>query len=181
MADLQNAPGKKPKAVGENIIYWNPAECMPFDLFSYFREAGRCREESRFLAATAMSSTAIELILNRDRRLKTLPELRRVSGWATLNNGNLRVARAHGLPVQTLLSTDEDLGSDKRIDFVELRNKVAQGEISHLVLDLSDYDPDAARLAADQWKKMHDFIIEWFNTAPDVQDRHIQNYKWPDP
>jgi hypothetical protein len=50
-----------------------------------------------------------------------------------------------GLPDYTLLSAGEDLSRSHPITFVELRNKVAHGEIGHLVRDLSDYDPDAAR------------------------------------
>jgi len=152
---------------------------MPLDLFSYFREAGRCRDEGRFLACIAMASTAIELIINKDRRLKHLPTLRRISGWATLNKGNLKIAKLSGLPTVTLLEPSEDLDREGPIAFVDLRNKVAHGEISHLVRDLSDYDPAAAELANGQHKKMHDFIIQWFNSAPDVQEGFIKNYQWP--
>ena len=62
---------------------------------------------------------------------------------------------------------------------MELRNKVAHGEISHLVNDLSDYDPIAALMAAEQEGKMRHFVSEWFNTAPDVQDGHIRKNRWP--
>jgi len=160
-------------------LFRSHSERYPLDLFSYTREAGYCLDEHRFLAAIAMASTAIELILNRDRRLRTLPKLKRISGWATLNNGNLRVARERGLPVHTLLSPGEDLCRLQPIAFVELRNKVAHGEIGHFVRDLSDYDPDAARLATEQDSKMRHFVSEWYNTAPDVQEGHIRNHRWP--
>ncbi len=170
---------ERPTAQGENVIYWSPAYRMPLDLFSYFREAKRCRDERRFLASIAMASTAIELIIHKDRRLKNLATLKRIYGWATLNNGNLRIAWQNALPVETLLSAGEDLDAEQPVAFVELRNKVAHGEISHLVKDLSDYDPAAASLANDQVKKMHHFIIKWFNTAPDVQEGFIRDYQWP--
>jgi hypothetical protein len=170
---------ERPTAIGADVIYWSPAERMPLDLFSYFREAGRCRDDRRFLAAIAMASTAVELILNRDRRLRGVKGFRQVSGWRTLNKRNLRLALEHGLPVGTILSAGEDLGSNLPLAFVELRNKVAHGQIGYLVRDLSDYDGGAERLAAEQHKKMHDFIIAWFNTAPDVQEGHIREHQWP--
>jgi hypothetical protein len=176
---LRPTAEERPTASGTNVIYWRPAERMPLDLFSYFREAGRCRDDRRFLAAITMASTAIELVLNRDRRLRHVKGFRRVSGWRTLNKGNLRIALQHGLPVRTLLSLDEDLGGKLPLVFVDLRNKVAHGQISHLVRDLSDYDAGAERLASEQHKKMHDFIIAWFNAAPDVQEGHIRNHQWP--
>lgn len=58
-------------------------------------------------------------------------------------------------------------------------NKIAHGEIVHLVSDLSDYDPGAERIADEQGLKMRKFVSEWFNTAPDVQQGHIRNNQWP--
>jgi len=47
--------------------------------------------------------------------------------------------------------------------------------------DISDYDPKAEEEALDQIQKAQRFnIVEWFNTAPDVQERHIANHQWPD-
>jgi hypothetical protein len=46
------------------------------------------------------------------------------------------------------------------------RNKIAHGEITHLVSDLSDYDLSAEQMAADQETKMRRFVSEWFNAAP---------------
>jgi hypothetical protein len=97
-----------------------------------------------------------------------------------LKNANLRIARGHGLPTSTLMAERDDLDSEKPIAFVDLRNKVAHGEITHLVKDLSDYDPVARELAAEQEDKMRKFVSEWFNTAPDVQDGHIRDNRWPD-
>ena len=149
------------------------------DLFSYTREAGPCLDENRFLSAITMASTAVELILNRDRRMRAVPGFPGAYGWANLNNRTLRLARDNGLLTNDLMAAGDDLDSDKPIAFVELRNKVAHGEITHLVNDLSDYDPTAARLAAEQENKMRRFVSQWFNTAPDVQDGHIRRNRWP--
>jgi hypothetical protein len=45
---------------------------------------------------------------------------------------------------------------------------------------LSGYDPGAKQLAAAQEVKMRKFVTEWFNTAPDVQQGHIKDHRWPD-
>jgi len=127
-----------------------------------------------------MASTAVEIILNRDRRLRALPNFKGSDGWAYLNNRTLRIARDSGLPSNALLSEDDDLDSQTPIAFVVARNKIAHGEIDHLVNDLSDYDPRAEQIATDQGLKMRKFVSEWFNTAPDVQEGHIRNNRWPD-
>ena len=171
---------KKPWMSNDPSMYRSPAERMPMDLFSYSREAGHCLRGRQFLASIAMASTAVELILNRDRRLKRLPKLKRILGWATLNNHNLRIARAKGLPAEELISAGDDLDGTTPIAFVELRNKVAHGEIAHFVEDLSDYDAVAAEMATAQEQKMRHFVAEWFNTAPDVQEGHIRENRWPD-
>ena len=57
---------RREKLVG--VILWTEAERMPIDLFSYIREASRCFSVARYLAAIAMASCAVELVLNRDRR-----------------------------------------------------------------------------------------------------------------
>ncbi len=49
-----------------------------------------------FLACIAMASTAVEIILNRDRRLRALPKFKASDGWAYLNNRN------SGLPEKTV-------------------------------------------------------------------------------
>ena len=180
MGDSSDATERKPWMSSGPSMYREPAERMPMDLFSYTREAGHYLGERRFLAAIALSSTAVELILNRDRRMRALPEIAHAPhGWANLNNRNLRIAREKGLPTNALMSQVDDLDSDIPVAFVELRNKVAHGEIAHLVTTLSDYDPSAAGLAADQESKMRKFVSEWFNTAPDVQEGHIRENRWP--
>ncbi len=179
MGDSPVAPEEKPHMTRGRPLYRTHAERYPLDLFSYTREAGYCLDDHRFLAAIAMASSAVELILNRDRRLRAVPGFQGAYGWANLNNRTLRVARDNGLPTNALLSEGDNLDSDQPIPFVELRNKVAHGEISHLVSDLSDYDPDAVKLAAEQDSKMRHFVSEWYNTAPDVQEGHIRRNRWP--
>jgi hypothetical protein len=159
--------------------YRTDSERYPLDLFSFTREAAFCRDERRFLAVIALSATAVELIVNRDSRTRNNPNLRRTAGWANLNNFNLRVAKAQGLPVGMLLEDGDDLDTDEPIAFVRLRNKVAHGEIDALhIVDLSDYDATAEKLANEHEKKMRRFVAEWYNTAPDVQEGHIRGHKW---
>lgn len=86
--------------------------------------------------------------------------------WMSSGHRTLRTARENGLPTDKLLSPGDDLNERRPIAFVELRNKIAHGEIAHLVTDLSDYDPSAEQMAADQENKMRQFVSEWFNTAP---------------
>ena len=62
------------------IVYWGPSVKMPMDLFSYIREAALCFTVARFLATIVLSSSAVELILNRDRRTQKHEELKRISG-----------------------------------------------------------------------------------------------------
>ena len=170
---------KKPWMSSARRLFRHCPDRYPIDVFSYTREAAHCFVERRFLACIAMASTAVEIILNRDRRLRVLPNFKGQNGWAYLNNRTLRIARDHGLPSTALLSPGDDLESQRPIGFVVIRNKIAHGEITHLVNDLSDYDPDAERIADEQELKMRSFVSEWFNTAPDVQEGHIRNNRWP--
>ncbi len=65
------------------------------------------------------------------------------------------------------------------IAFVRPRNKVAHGEIDALhIVDLSDYDAIAEKLANEHEAKMRRFVAEWYNTAPDVQEGHMRKHKW---
>jgi hypothetical protein len=180
MSDSRDPAREGPWMTSGRSGFRTHADRMPMDLFSYTREAVHCFDERRFLASIAMNSTAVELILNRDRRLSELPNYKGSSGWANLNNQTLRIAREHGLPTDALMSAGEDLDSGVQIAFVRLRNKVAHGEIAHLVTDLSDYDPEAERLAAEQEGKTRRFVSTWFNTAPDVQEGHIRKNHWPE-
>jgi hypothetical protein len=161
-------------------LFWTDSGRMPIDLFSYIREASRCFTVARFLAAITMASSAVELILNRDRRTRRHEDMRRVGDWATLNNGNLIAAGALGLPVQHLCSPGEHLDLKPPLVFVERRNKVAHGEVLQMLSSLSDYDPKAEEEALDQLQKAQRFVVEWFNTAPDVQERCIAHHRWPD-
>jgi hypothetical protein len=182
MSDPAEATEQKPWMSSGRSLHWRPAERMPLDLFSYTREAVHCLDRGRFLAAISMASTAVELILNRDGRMKRLTEIAQAThGWLKLNNRTLRVARKNILPTHALLSEGDDLDSTRPISFVDLRNKIAHGEIAHLVTTLSDHDPSAERLACEQVRKMRRFVSEWFNTAPDVQEGRIRNHRWPDP
>lgn len=162
------------------MLYWSPSVKMPLDLFSYIREASTCFTIARYLACLVLSSGAVELILNKDSRTKDLVDLRRIGGWATLSNQNLDIASRYGLPVNSLLSGGENLKNAVPVTFVNRRNKVAHGEIFPLIRDLSDYDPSAEAEALDQLTKSQRFVIEWFNSAPDVQTCTIQNHRWPD-
>jgi hypothetical protein len=76
MSDSSGPDEKKPWMSGGPSMYREPAERLPMDVFSYTREAGHCLQERRFLACVAMASTAVELILNRDRRLRVLRRTR---------------------------------------------------------------------------------------------------------
>ncbi len=105
------------------MLYWSPSTKMPLDLFSYVREASLCFTIARYLACLVLSSSAVELVLNRDTRTKDLGDLRRVAGWATLNNQNLDTALRHGLPVNSLLSAGESLKDTTPIAFVNRRRK----------------------------------------------------------
>jgi hypothetical protein len=161
------------------ILYWTPSVNMPLDLFSYIREAALCFEVARFLSTIVLSSSAVELILNRDRRTRHHAGLRKIGGWATLNNQNLAIAGSQGLPVGSLISAGESLADAQPLKFVTLRNKVAHGEIFHMFRTLTDYDQSAEDEALDQLAKSQRFVVDWFNSAPDVQESHIQNHRWP--
>ncbi len=80
MSDPGGSDEKKPWMSGGPSMYRHPAERLPTDLFSYTREAGHCLRERRFLACIAMASTAVEIILNRDRRLRALPKFKTSDG-----------------------------------------------------------------------------------------------------
>ena len=162
------------------VIYWGESERMPIDLFSYIREASRCFSVARYLAAIAMASGAVEMVFNPDSRTRGYKGMRRIVGWATLNSPNLVTAGTLGLPVEFLCWADEQIQQTSPLLFVERRNKVAHGDVVHLLSDLSDYDAKAEAEALDQIQKAQRFVVEWLNTAPDVQERHIANHRWPE-
>jgi hypothetical protein len=162
------------------VLYWSPSVQMPQDLFSYIREASMCFTIARYLACLVLSSSAVELILNKDTRMKDLRDIRRIGGWATLNNRNMEIGAEYGLPSEVLLSPGERLADATPIEFIKRRNQIAHGEILPLIRNLSDYDPLAELEALDQLTKSQRFVVGWFNSAPDVQTRKIQNHRWPD-
>ena len=165
--------GRRSDVVG--VVLWSEGERMPTDLFSYIREASSCFSVARYLAAITMASCAVELVLNRDSRTRGHGGMRRIGGWATLNNPNLITAGNLGLPVQHLCSTNEQMQPTPSLLFVERRNKVAHGDVSDLISDIS-----AEEEALDQIQKADRFLLEWFNTAQDVQERRIANHRWPE-
>jgi hypothetical protein len=125
----------RPKMSSARGLYRSYPDRYPIDVFSYTREAAHCFVEKRFLACIAMASSAVEIILNRDRRLKVLANFRSKDGWAYLNNRTLRIARDYGLPSDTLLSAGDDLDSERPIAFVHIRNKIAHRDITYLISD----------------------------------------------
>ena len=149
-------------------VYWNAANLVTVDVFSYISEASLCFSVSMYLAAIVLSSALPELIINRDSRTKALGGLSRFDGWVGLNNANLRLVGQAGLPVRSLLSPSEDLAATEPITFVKRRNKFAHGEIMTFIRGISRYDPQLEAEAFDQLKKAQHFHVEWFNTTPDI-------------
>jgi hypothetical protein len=166
------------RAARTRPVFWTSGEQMPLDLFSFMREAGRCFHVGCFLGTIALASDLVEIILNRDSRTQ-MAQLTRMKGWATLNNKNLNVAHQNGLPVHLLLSSGENVDQPDPVTFVSRRNKVAHGNVLELIRDLSDYCDNAEEEALDQLDKAERFLVEWFNAAPDVQERKIRNHRWP--
>ena len=150
-------------------VYWQPAQAVSVDLFSYVREAALCYSVGRYLATISLSGALIETIINRDSRMSMRPHVRRIDGWATLNNRNLREAESAGLPVRVLLKQGENLTDKSPIDFVRHRNKIAHGDLADHPAGLTDYSPVYEEMARDQLTKATNFLIEWFNSSPDIQ------------
>jgi len=75
----------------EEVMYFTHATHMPRDVFAYGRESPNCFDERRYLATIILSSAGIEVILNKDSRM------RREGGcWRTLNMKLLREAADKG-------------------------------------------------------------------------------------
>jgi hypothetical protein len=176
-------PGIRTRFSLVRTIYWSPSGGMPLDLFSYVREGANAFVSGNFLGTMVLASAAVELVLNKDGRTRYESQLTRMGGWATLNNRNLRVAGVLGLPVISLLSDDETIEQDLPIRFVDRRNKVAHGDVASIIQSLSaefvDYDPAAKAEAFDQLNKSQDFVLNWFNTSPDVRENRIRSHHWP--
>jgi len=69
MSDSGALDEKKPRMSSNWGLGRSYPDRYPIDVFSYTREATHCFQQRRFLASIAMASTAVEIILNRDRRL----------------------------------------------------------------------------------------------------------------
>jgi hypothetical protein len=152
-------------------IYWHPAEAMPRVLFSYVHDALLCHTAARYLGAIAVSGALAEILLNRDSRLSGVEEMKRIGGWATLNNPNLLIAGMHGLPVSRLLDSGESPAAHAPVRFVHLRNKVAHGDVigGGFPEGLSEYGPEYEEAARGQVTKATEFLADWFNTSPEIQ------------
>ena len=160
-----------------DVLYFTHATHMPSDVFAYGREAPNCFDERRYLATIILSTAEIEIILNKDRRMH-----RPGGGWRTLNMKLLREASDKGLPVDRLLAPGESL-KEASIEFIDLRNRLAHGNLSGIIgfeqSGTPDYSAEAREAALIHMKKAETFVMEWYNTAPDVQERCIVRHRWP--
>jgi hypothetical protein len=121
----------------------------------------------------------VEIILNRDSRMRSGS-----LGWKTMNSKLLRRAQERGLPVASLLEEPDTLKTDNSVRFLRLRNQIAHGRLDGIV-DLAahgfalDYSDEARALALSHLNKTDRFVLDWFNTSPDVQQRRIRRGRWP--
>jgi hypothetical protein len=176
-----------PDAVGSRfeqlgVVYFDHGGSVPLDVMSYMREAAFCFGFARYLAAIVLASGTVETILNHDRRTKKHPRFNRVNDWAVLNNENLSIAEDEGLPISALLDSDETIKQPHPVRFVANRNKLAHGNLFGFVKEIRtfpEYYTDAANEAFQQMRKSEQFVCDWFNTAPDVQEGRIRNQRWP--
>lgn len=159
------------RAAEAKVISWHPGPAMPLDLFSYLREATGCYTLARFLAAISLASALVEAILNRDSRLAGRGDLQRVDGWILLNNRNLLRASEAGLPVRELLGPAEAAADEAPLSFIHLRNRIAHGHLAGFPGQLSDESPALEGAARTQLDKASRFLVAWFNTCPDIQNR----------
>lgn len=146
------------------------SEAIPRDLFSYVREAALCFEIGRYLPTIHLASLAAKLILERDARCRTHGLLvRQARGEIALGSRNLLIAEQLGLPVHALLSENETLGDTVPIIFVLRSDAAARGDVSNWFHEISEYVPRIEHEAFDQLDKAQRFLVEWFNTSPDIQ------------
>jgi hypothetical protein len=161
------------------VLVFSPGECLPSDVGAFGRDAGNCYESGRFLACILTASAAVEIILNRDSRMRAGRR-----GWCHMNAKLMRTAQDRGLPVDRLLEGADDFKTDNSVTFLRLRNQIAHGNLDGII-DLTregfalDYSRKAAKLALAHLNNADEFILEWFNTAPDVQQRRIRRGLWP--
>jgi hypothetical protein len=100
---------------------------MPSDLFAYGREAPNCFDLRRYLATIILATAQIEIILNKDSRMRRVDD-----GWRTLKMKLLGDAAGKGLPVHCLLAEGESLRAAS-IGFVDLRNRLAHGNLAGII------------------------------------------------
>jgi hypothetical protein len=161
------------------VVYVSHATHHPDDVFAYGREAFNCFKEKRYLATIAMASAMVEVILNKDTRMGTLPP-----AWRTLTMRLVRAGKKNGLPVDKLLDVSEGFTAQS-IAFIDLRNKIAHGNLTGLIgfegSGTPDYSPQARKSALKQLAKAETFVVEWYNSSPDVQEGRITGRHWPVP
>ena len=161
----------------KHVVYFTQAMHYPSDVFAYGREAANCFEEKRYLATITMASAMVEVILNKDGRIR-VP----APGWRPLTMKLVRTGQRAGLPISTLLEGHETVATNS-IAFIELRNRIAHGNLTGIVgfenRGTPDYSQQARTIALKHLLKAERFVIEWYNTSPDVQQRKIIRHRWP--
>src|SRR5215831_17549022 len=106
---LETNPDDIKRRCGDiGVVSWYRDDSMPLDLVALLRGAAACYILAQYESAITLSTGAVEMIMNKDRRTVGL-DLRRIDCWATLNNRNLTLVQTVGLPVHTLLAAKESL------------------------------------------------------------------------
>jgi len=152
-------------------LYLTDPSAAPLDLFSYIREAALCFEIGRYLPAVALASRSVELILERDPRMRGISTSTPQAASTTLCPLNLAAASSLGLPVETLLSVGETLDPRGTIIFAERSRRVTRGDVSGWFRAISEYLPTVEHEALDQLEKAQTFVVAWFNTSPAIHQR----------
>ena len=160
-----------------HVVYFSQATHHPSDVFAYGREALHCFMDRRYLATITMANALVEIVLNKDSRMRTSTGM-----WCTLSLKLVRTAERHGLPVHQLLNQGEGL-TGKSLAFIDLRNRIAHGNLAGLIgfehEGTPDYSAHAREVALEHLEKAERFEVEWYNTSPDVQERRIIHHRWP--
>lgn len=161
----------------DSVLHFTQATHIPSDVMAYGREGANCFNDRRYLATIVLTTAQIEIILNKDSRMR-----RPGGGWRTLNMKLLRDGAGKGMPVASLLTLGESLKAPS-IEFVELRNRLAHGNLAGIIgfehSGTPDYSVKARESALTQMKKADQFVMEWYNSAPDVQQRRVAHHRWP--
>ena|ERR1700730_7597642 len=111
MSDVNAPEEKKPQMSSNWGLGRSYPDKYPIDVFSYTREATHCFHERRFLACIAMASTAVEIILNRDRRLRALPNFKSSDGCVAANRHPGQVGYSRS-PPQEVRDEESSLWAD---------------------------------------------------------------------